>query len=242
MDRHGNRALSESTRMPASLPTLTPERERGVIQAVLSGDTARFEELMRHCNRSLYRVVRSIVGQESDAEAVLQQAYLQAFESLSRFQGRSRFSTCVMRIAIREARRQAGASGALSPEPAERCDAEASPATRLAADEARDCIESAIAALPEAQRLAFTLRAVEGLSVAETAAALGVPRVWVRVSHHRARATLKQSLVRLENWNVEVEPYPFGGADCDALVWTVLHRISNTLVTATAHPNRKSDT
>src|SRR5690348_6779594 len=77
-----------------------------IVRRVLAGDTASFELIMRRYNRLLFRVARSIVGGDGEAEDVLQEAYLRAFEHLARFEGRSQFSTWLTKIAVYEATRR----------------------------------------------------------------------------------------------------------------------------------------
>ena len=74
-----------------------------VVRRILSGQTALFEVLMRRHNERIYRAARSILRDESEAEDVMQQAYVNAYSHLRQFDGRSKFSTWLTRIAIHEA-------------------------------------------------------------------------------------------------------------------------------------------
>jgi len=74
-----------------------------LVASVCSGDTALFEELMRRYNQRVYRVARAIVKDETEAEDVMQQAYLNAFTHLRQFAERAKFSTWLTRIVIHEA-------------------------------------------------------------------------------------------------------------------------------------------
>ena len=74
-----------------------------VVLQVLAGHTALFEVLMRRHNERLYRAVRAILRDGSEAEDVMQQAYVNAYSHLGQFDGRARFSTWLTRIAIHEA-------------------------------------------------------------------------------------------------------------------------------------------
>ena len=79
--------------------TLTDEQ---VVRHVLTGQTALFEILMRRHNERLYRVARAIVRDDSEAEDVMQQAYVNAYANLRQFAGKARFSTWLTRIAVNE--------------------------------------------------------------------------------------------------------------------------------------------
>src|ERR1051325_54463 len=73
-----------------------------VVQRVSDGDTGAFEIIMRRYNRLLYRVAMSILRNDAEAEDVIQDTYVRAFEPLSQFAGRSKFSTWLTRIAVHE--------------------------------------------------------------------------------------------------------------------------------------------
>ena len=74
-----------------------------VVRRVIEGETALFEILMRRYNRRLFRVTRSIVTNDLEAEDIVQDAYVRAYEHLNQFEGRARFSTWLTKIAIYEA-------------------------------------------------------------------------------------------------------------------------------------------
>ena len=74
-----------------------------VVRRVLDGDVALMEILMRRYNQRLFRAVRSIVKDDSQVEDIVQEAYVRAYEHLSQFEGRAKFSTWLTKIAIYEA-------------------------------------------------------------------------------------------------------------------------------------------
>jgi len=74
-----------------------------VVLRVVAGDAALFEILMRRHNQRIYRAVRAILRDDDDAEDVMQQAYLNAFQHLGQFAGDSQFATWLTRIAVNEA-------------------------------------------------------------------------------------------------------------------------------------------
>ena len=157
------------------------------------------EALMRACNRMLYRTARAILRDDAEAEDAVQEAYLQAYLALGTFRGESKLSTWLVRIAANEAltQRRRNSRGAVlrmdeelhayeacvSALPGPEEDAERGDMRRL--------LDACIAALPESYRAVFVLRAVEELSVEETAAVLAIPEPTVRTRFFRARGLLR---------------------------------------------------
>lgn len=192
-----------------------------IVERVRSGETPLFEILMRRYNRRLYRIARSICGEDAAAD-VVQNAYLHAFEHLSSFTGAARFSTWLTKIGIHGAlaekrARDRLAEGRRDVEAASRA---APPDAQLADAETRRCLERAVDALPEAHRLVFVLRDIEGLSTEETAAATGLSAENVKVRLHRAHVLLREEL-RRDVGDVR-EAFGFGGVQCDAIVSCVI--------------------
>src|SRR5215468_10896102 len=74
-----------------------------VVERVKSGETALYESLMRRYNQRLYRAARAILKDEAEAEDVMQDAYVRAFQNLHQFEGRAPFKTWLLRIAVNEA-------------------------------------------------------------------------------------------------------------------------------------------
>jgi RNA polymerase sigma-70 factor (ECF subfamily) len=204
-----------------------------IIRRVLAGDPEAFEPIMRRYNRRLFRVVRSIVGHDAEAEDVLQECYLRAFEHLDQFEGRSRFSTWLTRIAVYEAsaRRRRNrrmrfvdlnGPELLSMEPVSRSrDAEA----QASGGELRDLLRRAIDTLPVQLRAVLVMRLVEGLDTDETAECLGLTEANVKVRLHRARALLRQRIDEQVGQEVR-QLYQFDGARCDRIVRGGLNRLS----------------
>jgi RNA polymerase sigma-70 factor (ECF subfamily) len=208
-----------------------------LVEAVASGDPVAFEALMRRHNRVLYRVARAILRDDAEAEDLLQLAYLRAYQGMAEFRGQSKLSTWLTRIVANEALmrlRQRGrearviAIDGTAPEaqdaPELRGPEEERPDALAMRTETRRLIERGIDALPEAFRAVFILRALEELSVEETAACLGIPEATVRTRFFRARSLLRESLAR-EIDMATGEAFSFDGARCDRVVRRVLDRI-----------------
>jgi len=219
--------------MSTAAPPGASPTDEDVVARVLGGNTALFETLMRRHNRRLYRAARSIVRDDAEAEDVLQQAYVEAFAHLSQFEGRARFATWLTRIVIHEALARVRRRGRFVQidEEGDEMDTSAtlrgaspSPEEQAFTGELRCLIEGAIEALPDAYRAVFMLRAVEGLTTAETAECMEVSEDLVKTRLLRARARLR---VELEDraGGIISSAFPFGAQRCDRVVASVLERI-----------------
>jgi RNA polymerase sigma-70 factor, ECF subfamily len=204
-----------------------------VVERVRSGETALFETLMRRYNQRLYRVARSILGNEAEAEDVMQQAYLNAYLHLDQFAGRAKFSTWLTRIAVHEAlaraRRGARLKGIDSMSENERpadvlMDRRPDPEEQAHAAELRRLLESAIDRLPGAYRSVFLLRESEGLDTPEVAECLEISEEAVRTRLHRARALLRQDIYE-STGATSGSAFAFHLSRCDRIVTGVLGQL-----------------
>jgi len=196
-----------------------------IVRRVLAGETSLFELIMRRYNQRVYRSVRAIVRDESDAEDVMQQAYVNAFAHLGQFAERAAFSTWLTRIAINEALAR------IRPRALQLVDDDAlpelespspNPEEAAMTSEIKEVVESEISALPESYRSVFMLREVEGLSTLETAECLGVSEDVVKTRLHRARAMLREKIYRRTSFG---SVFTFGQSRCDRIVVNVMARI-----------------
>ena len=183
---------------------------------------------MRRYNRRLYRAARAILRDDDEARDALQEAYVQAYIHLDQFQGRAKLSSWLTRIAVNEALRRARRRDRVGEVELEMSHAAApirGPEQEAVRAELRRALEHAVDELPEVFRTAFVLRDVEELSTAETAECLGVPEQTVKTRLHRARALLRRTLsARLGE--TAREAFPFGNAQCDHVVATVMQHIA----------------
>ena len=204
-----------------------------------SGDEEAFEALMRRFNQKLFRVARSILKNDADAEDALQEAYLQAFRRMADFRGESQLGTWLTRIVINQSlmRLRAGKrdrvilhftqpDGGDMPDLAEEIADEAaeSPPDAAFRAEIRRMLEHHIDALPLPMRTVLVMRDVEDMSVQETAESLGIPPATVRTRLFRARAMLRDRLARHTD-TATLDLFGFDGARCDRIVSTVLARL-----------------
>lgn len=181
---------------------------------------------IRH-NQRLFRTAWSILGHRSEAEDVLQNAYLKAFAAIHGFEGRASLSTWLTRIVINEAldRRRSIRRRRTRMEQARvavlddyrenlmQASRNGSPDAELARAELRKRLEQAISDLPLAFRLVFVMREVDGLSVEEIAQALSVGPATVRTRSLRARRRLQKAL-EPELQTLLSGTFPFAGVDC----------------------------
>jgi RNA polymerase sigma-70 factor (ECF subfamily) len=207
-------------------------------QSAAKTDPAQFEALMRRHNQVLFRTARAILRDDAEAEDAVQEAYVQAYRSLGDFRGEAQLSTWLARIVVNEAlmrlRKQKRRAEIVPMQPSATLEAlqeipaidmGQGPETSAARSEMRRLLEAQIDALPDIYRTVFVLRAVEELSVDETAAILGIPASTVRTRFFRARSLLRESLAQKIDVACE-DAFSFAGERCDRIVAGVLRRIS----------------
>jgi RNA polymerase sigma-70 factor (ECF subfamily) len=199
-------------------------------------DEAAVRAIMQANNRRLYRLARGILRSDSEAEDVVQEAYVRAFTHLESFRGDSSLSTWLSRIAMNEAlgrlRRRRPAveldalpQGALEAEIIQfPLSAAADPEKSMAQREIQAVVEHAIDELPEAFRLVFITRVIEGMNVEETAEILSLKPETVKSRLHRARNMLRD-IVERKIGPVVMEAFPFAGKRCERLTDAVLKRL-----------------
>lgn len=204
-----------------------------IVEKVVAGQTALFEVLMRRHNERVYRAARAIIKDESEAEDIMQQAYVNAYSHLRQFDGRSRFSTWLTRIAIHEALARARRRGRYTDMDLEHPSA-LTVATSTAAPldperlafsrELGALMESAMDRLPDGAREVFILRMVEGMNTEEVAATLDVSEAVVKTRLSRARAVLRREL-SAQTEAAAANTFRFLRPRCDRVVAAVLARI-----------------
>jgi RNA polymerase sigma-70 factor (ECF subfamily) len=186
-----------------------PSDESKLVEAARSGDIGAFESLVRRYDRNVFRIAQHITQNREDAEDVVQDAFLKAYQNLGQFQGQSKFYTWLVRIAVNEAlmrlrRRRPERMVSIDEDvkteedsiPREIADWSPNPEQLYTQSELKDILGKTIQGLPPSFRTVFVLRDVEGLSTEETASALelSVPAVKSRLL--RARLQLRERLNR----------------------------------------------
>ena len=178
-----------------------------LVNAAKAGDVGAFEELVRRYDRNVFRIAQHITQNREDAEDVVQDAFLKAYENLPQFQMQSKFYTWLVRIAVNEAlmklrRRRPERMVSLDEEvrteedsmPREIADWSPNPEQQYNQAELKDILGKTIQGLPPGFRTVFVLRDVEGLSTEETAEALNLSIPAVKSRLLRARLQLRERL------------------------------------------------
>lgn len=198
-----------------------------VVTRILAGETALYELLMRRHNQRVYRVARAILRDDGEAEDVMQDAYVRAYQSLGSFEGRAKFSTWLTRIAVHEAlarvRRRSRFSSIDTSDLSHgdlmnsAISSDRSPEQKSYDRELSGVIEKAVLSLPDEYRLVFMLRDVEGMSTEETAQCLNLTQENVKVRLFRAHAKLRKHLYA-EVGAVAAHSFQFHATRCDRVV------------------------
>jgi len=178
------------------------------VEALKTGDREAFAALVEMTSAQIFRMMVRILGDQQDAEDVLQETCIKAFRSLPDFEGRSSVTTWLYRIAVNEALMlvRKRKPQAISVEDNSSFDAEAEseameiadfcclPEGELLSSESRRFLDQAVLNLPENLRVVFVMRDQEGLSIQETAEALDLSENNVKTRLLRARLRLRQEL------------------------------------------------
>ena len=180
-----------------------------LVERAKQGDAAAFETLVRQYDRAIFRVANHITQNREDAEDIVQDVFLKAYNKLEQFQGNSKFSTWLTRIAVNESlmrlrKRKTSRTVSMDQDvqteegsiPRDFADWSPDPEQQLSQSELGDILQKTIAGLSPGFRTVFTLRDIENLSTEETANALGLSVPAVKSRLLRARLQLRERLSR----------------------------------------------
>jgi RNA polymerase sigma-70 factor (ECF subfamily) len=215
-----------------------PADEAELVRRALARDDMAFRTIMERHNRRLYRIARSILRNDSEAEDVVQQAYVNAFTHLGGFRGDSSLATWLSRITMNEAlgrlRRERPAVD-LETFEAQRTEAQIikfpqtltsdDPERAMAQREILQLVERATDNLPEIFRIVFMTRVIEGMSTEDTANLLGLQPDTVKTRLHRARRLVRDELDK-QIGPVLMDAFPFAGRRCERMTNAVLQRLT----------------
>jgi RNA polymerase sigma-70 factor (ECF subfamily) len=220
---------------PATLDPRMPDTE--LASRIGQGEEAAVRLLTKRYNQTLFRTARAILREDAEAEDAVQEAYIKAIRAIDTYRSDAKLSTWLIRITVNEALaklRRARRSAEVIPLAADLPGGEtvydntessnATPEEEAMRAQARRIMESRIDALPESFRAVFVLRAVEELSVEETAAALEIPEATVRTRFFRARALLRESLSREMDFALD-QAFHFAGERCERITDRVIARL-----------------
>ena len=180
-----------------------------LVERTKAGDSSAFEQLVRQYDRQIYRTALHITQNREDAEDITQDVFFKAFQKLDQFQGNSKFSTWLVRIAVNESlmrlrRRKTSKTVSMDQDveteegaiPRDFAEWRPNPEQIFSQSELGDILRKTIAGLPPGFRTVFTLRDIENLSTEETAEALGLSVPAVKSRLLRARLQLRERLSR----------------------------------------------
>ncbi|HEX6770976.1 MAG TPA: sigma-70 family RNA polymerase sigma factor [Acidobacteriaceae bacterium] len=180
-----------------------------LVERARAGDVRAFETLVKQYDRQVFRIAQHITQNREDAQDVVQDAFLKAYEKLDQFQGNSKFYTWLVRIAVNEAlmrlrKRRTGKMVSIDEDvqteegsvPRDLAEWRPNPEQEYNQAELAEILRKTINGLPPGFRVVFVLRDVEGLSTEETANALGLSVPAVKSRLLRARLQLRERLSR----------------------------------------------
>src|SRR6266853_1800000 len=196
----------------ATMTETTPAEvfdETPLVERARTGDAAAFTELVNRYERKIFRLAKHITQNDEDAEDVLQETFLKAYEHLGDFQEKSKFYTWIVRIAVNESlmklrKRKSDRTVPLD-EPVDTGEDtvvreiavwEENPEQQYSRDELGRILDEAVESLRPAFRTVFVLRDIEELSTEETAEALGISIPAVKSRLLLARLQLREKLTR----------------------------------------------
>jgi RNA polymerase sigma-70 factor (ECF subfamily) len=203
-----------------------------LVHRAMAREADAFRAIIKTHNQRLYRIARGVVRNDSEAEDIVQEAYVRAFAALATFRGDASLATWLSRIVINEAlgrlrKRRRTVAMPANPEaqiiqfPLNPSD---DPERTMAQRQILRLVERATDNLPDVYRTVFIARVIEGLNIEETADLLGVRPETVKTRLHRARALVRKALDD-EIGPVLLDAFPFAGRRCDRLTEAVMKRL-----------------
>jgi len=213
--------------------------DAALVALVRGGQQDAFRHIMQRCNQRLFRIARSVLGEDAEAEDVLQESYLRAYRKLDTFRGESSLLTWLTSIVLNEARgrlRKRHLMVGLEKIDESPMDTHQivqfpsrfgseDPAVSAARTQIRHLLEHAIDALPPAFRTVYMLREVEECSVEETATQLAIKPETVKTRLHRARRLLRRSLHGSVAASL-ADAFPFMGVRCARVTEAVMAQLA----------------
>lgn len=206
--------------------------ETEIISRILNGEKPLYEILVRRYNSCLYKMGRSYNFNHENTQDLMQDTFVDAFRNLSKFEQRSNFKTWIIRIMLNNCFRKKKKLSFRNEFTKETINENVMPMFTLSSNDTRNevhnrelgyIIESALSKLPEDYRLVFSLREINGLSVAETSSVLNISEANVKVRLSRAKTMLRESI---EESYVPEDLYEFNLRYCDPLTERVMKKIN----------------
>lgn len=200
-----------------------------LIQKILQKETALFELIIRRNNPFLYRIGKMYHFNHEDTQDLMQESYIQAYSHLGQFENRSSLKTWLSKIMVNQCYKKTQKWTTKNMESLENNTqifnklSSTETSNKVMNAELSSVIEKALLHIPEDYRTVFTLREVNGLSVAETAEVLEISESNVKVRLNRAKTFLRTEIEKFYN---SEEIFEFNLIYCDAMVNRVMAKIS----------------
>lgn len=206
--------------------------EKEIAQRILKGEKALYEIIVRRFNPYLYKVGRSYNYNHEDTQDLMQDSFIDAYKNLAQFEGRSGFKTWIIRIMLNNCFRKKEKLS-FKKEIMHEINSNSKPIFQqkdndinkiVQARELGNIIEEALANIQEDYRIVFSLREINGLSIAETADLLNISQANVKVRLNRAKKMLR---TEIEKSYIADELFEFNAVYCNAMVKKVMDIVNN---------------
>jgi RNA polymerase sigma-70 factor (ECF subfamily) len=225
--------------LPGGRPAYEGLSQDDLARLAQQGDGEAFRRIVQHGNQRLFRIARAVVGDDSEAEDVVQETYVKAYAKLDTFRAEANIHTWLTSIALNEARgrlRQRRNTVDIDQiEAAQTRDSQVipfpmnedseTPEANAARLQIRHLIEAAVDSLPPLFRIVFIMRDIEDYSIEETASLLDMKAETVKTRLHRARRLLRTALDEKIGMSLK-GAFPFLGARCQRLTDAVTERLN----------------
>ena len=203
-----------------------------IIQRILLGEKPLYELIIRRYNPYLYKIGRSYNYHHEDTQDLMQDTFVDAYKNLAQFESRSNFKTWISRIMLNNCFRKKEKSSFKNESAQELKEnfvpmfttTQSDPEKMVLTQELGKLIENALSQIPEVYRMVFSLREINGMSVAETADLLHISEANVKVRLNRSKIMLRSELTRTYS---PAELYEFNLIYCDGMVNRVMEKIKD---------------
>lgn len=205
--------------------------EAAIVERILKGEKSLYEIIVRRFNAYLYKVGRSYNYTHEDTQDLMQDTFIDAYKNLSQFEGRSSFKTWIIRIMLNNCfhkKEKFSFKNEIRTDVNENSQPMFTNANNdtnkmVQNRELGHIIEEALGKIPEDYRMVFSLREINGMSVAETVDLLGISEANVKVRLNRAKAMLRTEIEKSYAAN---ELFEFNAIYCNAMTEKVMHMIN----------------
>jgi len=202
--------------------------DENIVERVVAGDIHLYEVLIRRLNVRMFRISKSFIGDDMEAEDIMQNVYINAYRDLAKFNNKAKFSTWITRILINECilrkKKLVRQQQILSAKENMERDMQ-TPLNNLINKELKGLLESAITALPEKYRTVFVMREIEEMSTQETMDVLNIEESNVKIRLMRAKSILRS---QLSGYYKSPELFDFHLMRCDRITNYVMQQIINS--------------